>query len=263
MFYYKQLITTFYYSASLIIVLFGYSTFSSLDQDTEDFLYLANVVQMATNGKDSKIEQVKSLTKWLSANVIKTTEYPGWERSGYPDWFDGSSVASVIKGGIGNCGFQANNIIVLSRYLGIEEHRRYWVGKKSGSEYEHAFSELIIDGKPGVFDPNELGFQEDENGEVLSLKELVQNPSVIKNSFFKMIATEIKQNPSVLRVTNTPQTPEPLGKQSFIIYSSLGSTITKMYLHLKNSPLSIFFLAWVIFVVVTSIREALIKYPEK
>ncbi len=255
----ESLVSTFYYFMALVFVLLGYNTFSSLNQDAEDFLYLSEIVKTATTGKKTQVEQIKALTEWLATNVVKTTEFPGWERSGYPDWFDGSSVASVIKGGIGNCGYQANNIITLSRYLGVKEHRRYWVGKASGSEHEHAFVEMIVDGKAGVFDPNILLFHENKIGEVLSLKTMIQDPSVVENESFRKIVTEIRDKPSIVRMTNIPVTPEPLGQNSYIIYLAIGKIFTEMYLHLKRNPITIIVLTWLVFIGASVIHSTIIK----
>jgi hypothetical protein len=255
----ESLIRIFYFCVALTIVLLGYSWLVTLDQDSEDFLYLAGIVKTVTDKKETQEEKVEVLTEWLSTNVIKTTEYPGWERDEYPEWFDDSSVASVIKGGIGNCGHQANNIITLSRYLGVRKHRRYSVARMLGSKYEHAFAELLVNGKPRVFDPNILIFQKNKDGETLSLQDMVENPAVVENSEFRKIVAEIHDDPSVVMTTNNPMTPEPLGQNSYTIYSLIGETATKMYLHLKNNPLTVLGLSWVIFTIISFFRESHLK----
>ncbi|WP_057832652.1 transglutaminase domain-containing protein [Colwellia sp. TT2012] len=247
---------TTYFFIALSVVLLSYTSLSDLDSDEKDFLYLASVVKEATKGKVTLEEQLKALTKWLAQNVIKTSEYPGWEKEGYPDWFDGSSVASVIKGGIGNCGYQANNVITLSRYLGISQYNRFWVGKSSGSTFEHAFTELVVNGKGHVFDPNILIYQEDEEGNVLGLKEMVNEPSLVKHATFRKIIAEIKETPSILKATRAPENiPTPLGINSYAVYVSVGHTATEMYLHLKHSPLTIITISWFLFYMISSVID--------
>lgn len=235
------------YLGALLIVLLAFSVFNILSQEEEDFLFLADIVKTATNGKIGQTEQVKALTAWLAANVTKTSQYPGWERSGYPEWFDGSSVASVIRGGIGNCGYQANNIIVLSRYLGIRQHQRYWIGQESGSAYEHAFAELIADGRPGVYDPNILIYQQNDDGVVLGLRDMLIEPDRVGHELFRKIVHEIQEKPHILRLTALPETPEPFGEDSYAAYIRYGAFPTRMYMHLRARPLSAVALSWLVY----------------
>jgi transglutaminase superfamily protein len=258
----ESVIRAFWLVFALVLVLLGFNIVSKLDQNSEDFLYLAGIVEEATKGKTSQTEQIKALTNWLSTRVIKTTEYPGWERIDYPDWFDGSSVASVIKGGIGNCGRQATSIIVLSRYLGVQHYRVFRVAEEWGSAYEHVFAELVVDGKPGVFDPNSLIYEENQNGQVMSLEELLQQPDAIRDPFFKKIVSEIREKPQVLRQGETQFPPQPLGHNSYAIYVSFGRIATEMYIHLKNSTLLVLILAILVFVLLDIARNALYRRIE-
>ncbi len=250
--YREALIFTIYYCMSLAVALLGSSIITPLDKESEDFLYLAEIVKTATIGKASQGEQIKALTEWLATNVKHSSAYPGW--------FDGSSVASVIRGGIGNCGYQANNIITLSKYLGVRNYSRYWVSKQTGCNYDHTFAEMTVDGKVGVFDPDLLLYQQGEKGEILSLREMVREPSVVENAIFREIVSEIKENPSILRKSIILiEAPMPMGNDSYNIYLRHGSVLTQLYLHSKCHPLLVLVIAWVLFLVSISIRSLVYK----
>jgi hypothetical protein len=201
--------------------------FNDLDRESREFLYLARIVKHATKGTKTQTEQAKALTQWLATHVIKTTEYPGWEKPDYPDWFDNSSIAAVIKGGIGNCGYQSSNVIALTRYVGIEEYRRWIFNKSTGSIHEHSFAELLVDGKMAVFDPNMLIYQENKKGEVIGLKEMIKNPSLIENQQFREIIQEIKHHPGILKSSTLPEKLIPLDKDTYNFFSNTG-------IHLQN-----------------------------
>jgi hypothetical protein len=174
-----------------VCVLLGANFLLPLSDEADDFLYLADIVHRTTKNESSKTDQVKALTGWLSLNVKRVDQYP----SG----FDSRSVASVIRGGVGNCGYQAESIMYPSCFLGLKNFRRYWVGPESGSSYWHAFAEIYVDGKWGVFDPDMLVYIEKPDGSVMGLAEIIQNTDTVKHSAFRKIAEEINRSPDVLK----------------------------------------------------------------
>lgn len=209
------------------VMLEGTRGVAELPQDQQDYLYLAGIVYEATKDKESVAEQLMAVTDWLAENVAEVQEYP--------DWFDGSSVASVIRGGVGNCGYQANNIIVLAQYLGVFENRRYWVNAETGSRYMHAFSELVVDGRAMVFDPNNLRYALGADGVPLSLGNIVRNPSLVREGLFRKVAEEIARSRRVLRSgIAINKAPMPLGERSAQVMFEYGPFLTERYLVLRQ-----------------------------
>lgn len=234
-----------------VIVLSGYRFFGNIDRDAEEFLYLAGIVKEATGNKVTETEKVEALTEWLSENVKKTTDYPDWEQGGYPAWFDDSSEAAVIKGGIGNCGIVATCLTTLTQYLGIPtgNMRRLFVGGPR-TEFEHVFAEIVVDGKPGVFDPNLLLYETDDHGVVLSLSEMIDDPARVSDETFRAIVIELSRKDKILMGTQILKAQMPLGENSYKMFESYGKTITELFLYFQKYSLAVLLQTCFIFVVV-------------
>jgi hypothetical protein len=206
-----------------------------IDAQSEEFLYLANIVNQVTRDEHSMDDQLKALTNWLSENVKKVDRYP--------EWFDGSTVAKIIKGGVGNCGYQAHNLTALAQFLGLNEFKRYWTESKD-IQFQHTFVEIRINGHWGIFDPNMLGYIEHDDGRVMGLVEIVKNPSCIQHKTFERIVEEIQRSPHMLRVIQfAPDQNEliQLHKQ-FLYYKLYGPFIAELYLYWrKYTPMVIIF----------------------
>ena len=243
---FKVILSSFLvFFVAFVVMLEGVRGVAELPQDQQDYLYLAGIVHDVTKEHDSTVEKLMAVTDWLSVNVASVKEYP--------DWFDGSSVASVIRGGVGNCGYQANNIILLAQYLGVFENRRYWVNADTGSRNMHAFSELVVDGRAMLFDPNDLVYALGEDGVPLSLARIVRNPGLIGEGLFRNVAEEIAQSRQVLRsgILNR-KAPMPLGEQSAQILFKYGPFLTERYLVLLQH--------WLVVVVGTLMLSLLVGF---
>lgn len=239
------------YALSFILVLFFLNLSVDLTQESKEFLYLANIVDTVTEGKNSDIEKVKALTNWLSVNV-KHAE------GKYPFSQSTCTVAQVINSGVGNCGLQAENIIALSRYLGVKDDgmRKLHVSRKTGSSFFHTFAEITLEGKPRIFDPDLVGYVEDKNGAVLGLYEIIANPDLVENKTFKEIAIEARKR----RTTVVPvpfernfETPMPFGQKSFDFYKKNGAIITKLYLVIRGHLFKLIFSSFLVYLVILSV----------
>lgn len=204
--------------------------FSPLNKEAQEFLYLAKILGAVTDGKKTQKEQLKALTEWLAENVKKVDKYP--------DSFDGSSSARVIKAGIGNCGLQANNILTFAQLLGIKKLKRYSISRRTGGNLEHTFAEILVDGRWGIFDPNSLIYVETPSGTIASLQLMLADPELAgNNKYFQRVIEEIRINGKALRQTNILTAPMPFGENSYNFYRQYGSLSSELLLQLLNSPL--------------------------
>jgi hypothetical protein len=210
-----------------------------LSVEQQDFLYLAKIIDRQTHVGQTKSESIRVLTDWLAENVLSTSKYPGWGRNdAYPPWFNPRSVATVIQGGIGNCGYQANSIIEFAQYLGVRQARRYFVGEITGSDFEHAFAELRVDGRWELYDPNMVRYVIGEDGYPMSLDRLVSANSHVPHLGFRLIIEELRASPSVLALTPVTPARLPFGENSLPVYRVYGDYPIRMYWALKYRMLT-------------------------
>jgi hypothetical protein len=94
-----------------------------------------------------------------------------------------------------------------------------------------------------------LGYVEDGAGNVLSLKEMMKNPSVVHNELFKKIVLELNEKPHIRQHRRFLKAPMPLGEGSYKIFARYGQTLTEMYLHFLAKPLAVLVLSWMFFLI--------------
>lgn len=207
----------FFTLASLLI--FGGLVFLKNDQfrfkrSERDFVYLANILYNETKDISSSQEKLVKMTDWLHENVKHV--------SPYPPGFNGKGVANVIRGGAGNCGFQSCNISVFADMLGHPDHRIYHYQKVRGSQWDHAFAEININGNWQVYDPDLMIYQRSSNDkEVLGVSNMKSNPELVKHKLFKDIITQTIPDPFVVTKSWQP-TPSPFGKDGYLEFAKQG-----------------------------------------
>ena len=221
-------------------------TISPLPDEYDDFFFLASIIHKETSQEQTDSEKLATLTDWLSTNVLSTWKYPGWGKaSEYPEWFNGRSAVTVIKGGIGNCGYQTENIIALAKVLGVTRFKRHYLGKETGSKHWNTFAEIYVDGSWRVYDPNTLLYIKAHHHGVLSLAQILSGRFSISNIVFESIANELKEHPAVLQTVETkgPQLYLPYGIDSYFYYDALGETILKAHIFFQRDTKIILALA--------------------
>ena len=216
--------------------LMGWGIYSlKLTEEEQSFIFLAEILYGQTKGAQGKQEQLKVMTKWLHDNVRHVQFYPAS--------FDGRRFVSVIKAGVGNCGYQAGNITSFAEMLGMMERRVYHFKRKKEGDLTHTFAEIKVDGKWQVYDPDLMLYQEDSQGHVLGLVEMRQQPEQIKNRiFYEVITQDTVNRVEVTKARYRP--PMPFGAQGYLTFARCrGKTGFLAYLVWQRQGLKDLFLA--------------------
>ena len=184
-------------------------------QTERDFIYLSNILYKETGHLKTNEEKLMQMTDWLHENVRHTSKYPSN--------FNGKGVVNVIKGGVGNCGYQSCNIAVFAALLGMDEHRVYNFQKEKGSKYQHAFAEINVQGKWQVYDPDLMQYQQDESGRVMGLRDMTNNSDLVEHDIFREIVDQFGNDENIMVLSKSWQpTPRPFGKDGYARFEHLG-----------------------------------------
>ncbi len=170
--------------APYIFVLFLHSGDINFSQAEQDWLYLANIMVENTYCAADPVEKLRLMTNWLNQNVKHVP------KGRYPRHFDGRSVVTVVKGGMGNCGYQSYNIVGFAKLLGYHNHRVLHHRKNLGAPGDHAFAEIKVGEKWVVYDPDKFLYFPDGDGDLMSVNDIAANEESwvgisIKNKGFK------------------------------------------------------------------------------
>jgi len=215
----------------------------------KDFLLLSEILKEQTKGIDNYADRLRVMTDWLHKNV-KHGKYP-------PD-FNGKGVANVIRGGVGNCGFQACNIACFAELLGLKEHRIIHNRKEWGAPDIHTFAEVNVDGKWIIYDPDNWQYLKNKKGELVGIREVVKDTSSINNiRAAKWIYSSI-MNKGYKITPSWQETPMPYGDEAYKDYEKYGMFYIykkKLTMDMKN----VLFIAFLI----GSIGYVSLSYLEK
>ena len=233
-------IASFIFSLVGILLFLGIT--KELSDEEEDFLYLAGIINEVTKDVQANDEKLMLLTDWLHENVQHGKYGPG---------FDGSSVSSVIKGGMGNCGFQSCNISVMADIMGLPKHRIFHFQPDLGASAKHAFAEVFVNGKWRVYDPDMCQYVMSE-GEVIGLSEMLKNPELIGHPTMRglILAQALDTNNKQFKVTNSWQTTPQFEGLSYHEFECLKSPLLlKSFVVLKENLALLIFLCVILSVI--------------
>ncbi|MCB0686246.1 MAG: transglutaminase domain-containing protein [Saprospiraceae bacterium] len=160
------------YNLGIFLLYFALATGDiELSETEKEWVFLADILRSQTACIDDPAEKLVSMTEWLHANV---RHVPGGR---YPRSFNSRTIATVIKGGVGNCGYQSYNIVGFSQMLGYSQHRVLHHRKKMGAPGDHTFAEINIDGKWIIYDPDNFLYFRSVTGDLLSVDEVAADSS--------------------------------------------------------------------------------------
>lgn len=202
----------------------------------KDFLYLSDILKKQTSGIDSKAERLRRMTDWLHVNV---------KHGKYPPGFKSKGVANIIRGGKGNCGFQACNIACFAELLGLKEHRIIHNRKEWGAPGLHTFAEVNVDGRWIIYDPDNWQYILNNRGQLVGTADIVRDTSIIvKKDAARWIYSSIK-NKGYKISKSWQDTPLPYGKKAYKKYEKYG----KKYFYVKKVVMGsrgLFFVAFIL-----------------
>ena len=188
-------------------------SFLFVTSDEKDFIFLSRILKEQTKGIDDYAERLRIMTDWLHENVKSGT---------YPPNYNPKGVANVIRGGLGNCGFQACNIICFAELMGIKDHQLVHSRKEWGAPGIHTFAEIWIRDRWIIYDPDKWQYIENNKGELVGIIDIITDTSSIKNKqAARWIYSTIKNEGN--RVTPSWQkTPLPFGEDAYFHYEKFG-----------------------------------------
>jgi hypothetical protein len=198
-------------SASLILI---FSSNLKTTPQEEDFLYLADILKRETRGIDDDVTKLKVMTDWLHENV---------KHGEYPPNFNGNGVANVIRGGMGNCGFQSCNISAFAELLGYKEHRLIHNREEWGAPGMHTFAEINMNGNWILFDPDWWQYIENNNGELVGIREAIQDTSQINKPEAAQFIYNTFKDKGYKITPSWQTTPMPYGENGYLNYEKWGS----------------------------------------
>jgi hypothetical protein len=200
--------------AFTVSILFFSTQVDFTDQE-EDFIYLSKIIKKETKHESNIEKKLELLTTWLHENVKHVGKYP--------KNFNGKGVPNVIRGGVGNCGFQSCNIACLAEILGYGNHRIFHTRKELGASGQHAFCEINIDGKWTLYDPDYWQVLKNKDGNLVGvvdvIKDSTQVPDVKGSNRF--IHTAISKK--AYKLTKTWQKSQlAFGQEGYSNYEQFG-----------------------------------------
>ena len=204
----------FLFLVFLVLVTIIYIKRINYTQAEKDFIFLAKILKTETKNLSGKSEKLKRMTDWLHENVKHVGKYP-------PN-FNGSSIPNVIRGGVGNCGYQSCNIIGFANLLGESDSRIYHSRKELGAYGQHAFAEIKVNNKWEVYDPDLIQYQLNEAGKVMGLRDMLVDTSQVENKLFKEIIVSMVKNKAYKVTGPWLKAPTPFGKAGYTNFEKKG-----------------------------------------
>lgn len=179
----------------------------------KDFLYLAKILREETKGLENIEEKLQTMTDWLHENV---------KHGAYPPDFNGKGVANVIRGGMGNCGYQSCNIAAFAELLGYKEHRLVHNREEWGGPGLHTFAEIKIGNQWVLFDPDWWQYLKDDSGNLIGVKEVIQDTSSVLNKEAAQFIFKTFKNKGYKITPSWQKTPMPYGEEGYLNYDKYG-----------------------------------------
>lgn len=179
----------------------------------KDFLYLAKILKSETKGLESIEDKLQKMTDWLHENV---------KHGAYPPNFNGKGVANVIRGGMGNCGYQSCNIAAFAELLGFKEHRLIHNREEWGAPGMHTFAEIKIDNEWVLFDPDWWQYLTDKKENLIGVKEVIQDTSSVTNKEAAQFIFNTFKNKGYKITPSWQKTPMPYGDEGYLNYDKYG-----------------------------------------
>lgn len=194
------------------------TTYSTAEKD---FLYLSGILKEQTCNIDNNTERLRVMTDWLHKHV---------KHGKYPPGFNGNGVANVIRGGVGNCGFQACNIACFAELLGLKNHRVIHNRKEWGAPDIHTFAEVNVDGRWILYDPDNWQYIKNNRGQLVGINDIMKDTSSIvnKKAAHWIYSTITNKGYKVSR--SWQKTPMPYGANAYKNYEKYG----KMFIYKKK-----------------------------
>lgn len=215
---------------SLLIVISFQITQITFTSSEKDFIFLARILKEQTKDIENYSERLRIMTDWLHKNVR-----PGK----YPPNYNPKGAANVIRAGLGNCGFQACNIVCFAELLGLKDHQLIHSRKEWGAPGIHTFAEIWIKDRWIIYDPDKWQYIENNEGKLVGIIDIMTDTSSIRNKKAACwIYSTIKNGGN--RVTPSWQiTPLPFGESSYFHFEKYGMPF--LYLKkLMRKPIQIF-----------------------
>jgi hypothetical protein len=214
--------------------------------DEKDFIFLSRILKEQTKDIEDYSERLRIMTDWLHQHVK-----PGK----YPVRYNPNSVANVIRAGLGNCGFQACNIVCFAELLGLKEHQLIHSRKEWGAPGMHTFAEIWIEDRWIIYDPDKWQYIKNTNGNLVGIIDVMSDTASIRNKkAARWIYATIKNEGN--RVTPSWQvTPLPFGDRAYFQFEKYGMPF--LYLKkLKKKQTRIFFETLFLFAIIQSLKSS-------
>ncbi len=198
---------------SIVLVIVFNARMVQLTPDEKDFIYLSRILKQQTRGIDDVTERLRIMTHWLHDHVTSGE---------YPPQYNPKGVANVIRTGLGNCGFQACNIVCFAELLGLTDHQLIHSRTEWGAPGIHTFAEIWIDDRWIIFDPDKWLYIENNTGELVGIIDIITDTSSITNKeAARWIFSTIQSEGN--RVTPSWQeTPLPFGRDAYFHFEQCG-----------------------------------------